>query len=321
MFQNFQLLARTPAVGNVGLPLVYRGLGRGERRRLATEALESVGLGHRLQHRPSQLSGGEQQRVAIARALVTEPAMLLADEPTGNLDSRSGEEVLELLARLHADRGVAVVVVTHDPGVAAGSAAGSPCATAAWRARRAGPVRLGEAVRVAWEALRANKLRSGLTMLGVVIGVASVVLLVSIGSGARDEVTSGSSRSAPTSCSWPPATCRSARPRACPGWGWRTCAGSATPSATRAGSRPPSPRARSPGSGPGGPPSTSRDDRDHPAGVRPQRGPGRVLQRRRRRDPPPGGRARRRPGREPVPRPRPGGQVDHRRRVASGSSA
>jgi putative ABC transport system ATP-binding protein len=119
VFQNFQLLARTSAVANVGLPLVYRGLGRGERRRLATETLESVGLGHRLQHRPSQLSGGEQQRVAIARALVTEPAMLLADEPTGNLDSRSGDEVLELLARLRDERGVAVVVVTHDQGVAA----------------------------------------------------------------------------------------------------------------------------------------------------------------------------------------------------------
>ena len=119
VFQSFQLLARTPAVANVGLPLVYRGLGRGERRQLATEALQSVGLGHRLQHRPSQLSGGEQQRVAIARALVTEPAMLLADEPTGNLDSRSGEEVLDLLGRLHAERGLAVVVVTHDREVAA----------------------------------------------------------------------------------------------------------------------------------------------------------------------------------------------------------
>ena len=104
VFQSFQLLARTAAVGNVGLPLVYRGLGRAERRRLATEALASVGLGHRLQHRPSQLSGGEQQRVAIARALVTEPAMLLADEPTGNLDSRSGEEVLDLLSRLRDGR-------------------------------------------------------------------------------------------------------------------------------------------------------------------------------------------------------------------------
>src|SRR4029450_6848394 len=125
VFQSFQLLARTPAVGNVGLPLGYRRLGRPARRRggtralhagrpgrrrLPTEALQSVGLGHRLQHRPSQLSGGEQQRVAIARALVTEPAMLLADEPTGNLDSRSGEEVLDLLGRLHAERGVAVVV-------------------------------------------------------------------------------------------------------------------------------------------------------------------------------------------------------------------
>jgi putative ABC transport system ATP-binding protein len=119
VFQNFQLLPRTSALGNVGLPLVYRGLGRAERRRRATEALEAVGLAQRLQHRPSQLSGGEQQRVAIARALAAEPAMLLADEPTGNLDSRSGEEVLELLARLRDERGVAVVVVTHDAGVAA----------------------------------------------------------------------------------------------------------------------------------------------------------------------------------------------------------
>ncbi len=119
VFQNFQLLPRTSALGNVGLPLVYRGLGRAERGRRATEALEAVGLAQRLQHRPSQLSGGEQQRVAIARALAAEPAMLLADEPTGNLDSRSGDEVLELLARLRAERGVAVVVVTHDAGVAA----------------------------------------------------------------------------------------------------------------------------------------------------------------------------------------------------------
>ncbi len=119
VFQNFQLLPRTTALGNVGLPLVYRGLSRAERRRRATEALEAVGLAQRLQHRPSQLSGGEQQRVAIARALAAEPAMLLADEPTGNLDSRSGEEVLDLLARLRAERGVAVVVVTHDAGVAA----------------------------------------------------------------------------------------------------------------------------------------------------------------------------------------------------------
>ena len=119
VFQNFQLLPRTTALGNVGLPLVYRGLSRAERHHRASEALAAVGLDHRLRHRPSQLSGGEQQRVAIARALAAEPAMLLADEPTGNLDSRSGEEVLELLARLRAERALAVVVVTHEAGVAA----------------------------------------------------------------------------------------------------------------------------------------------------------------------------------------------------------
>jgi putative ABC transport system ATP-binding protein len=118
VFQSFQLLPRTTALANVGLPLVYRGLGRVERRERAAQALEAVGLASRMGHRPSQLSGGEQQRVAIARALAAEPAMLLADEPTGNLDSQSGHEVLELLVRLRAERGVAMVVVTHDAGVA-----------------------------------------------------------------------------------------------------------------------------------------------------------------------------------------------------------
>ncbi len=119
VFQSFQLLARTTAVDNVALPLVYRGVGRGERRRRAIAALESVGLGSRLGHRPNQLSGGEQQRVAIARALVGEPRVLLADEPTGNLDSGSGAEVLAILERLNAERGTAVVVVTHDREIAA----------------------------------------------------------------------------------------------------------------------------------------------------------------------------------------------------------
>jgi putative ABC transport system ATP-binding protein len=118
VFQSFQLLPRTSAVDNVALPLVYRGVPRSERRARAVEALESVGLGHRLRHRPAQMSGGEQQRVAIARALVGEPTLLLADEPTGNLDTRSGADVLDLLGRLNADSGVAIIVVTHDAEVA-----------------------------------------------------------------------------------------------------------------------------------------------------------------------------------------------------------
>ena len=119
VFQSFQLLGRTTALDNVALPLVYRGVRRAERRERAEAALTAVGLGHRLGHRPGQLSGGEQQRVAIARALVGEPGLLLADEPTGNLDTGSGAEILALLDGLVRDRGVAVVVVTHDPEVAA----------------------------------------------------------------------------------------------------------------------------------------------------------------------------------------------------------
>ena len=119
VFQSFQLLTRTSALDNVGLPLVYRGVRKQERRERAAAALEAVGLGHRLGHRPGQLSGGEQQRVAIARALVGEPSLLLADEPTGNLDTRSGAEVMSILGRLNAERGVAVVVVTHEADVAA----------------------------------------------------------------------------------------------------------------------------------------------------------------------------------------------------------
>ena len=119
VFQSFQLLGRTTALDNVALPLVYRGVRRAERRERAEAALTAVGLGHRLGHRPGQLSGGEQQRVAIARALVGEPGLLLADEPTGNLDTASGAEIMALLDGLVRDRGVAVVVVTHDPDIAA----------------------------------------------------------------------------------------------------------------------------------------------------------------------------------------------------------
>lgn len=118
VFQSFHLLNRTTALDNVGLPLVYRGLGARDRRRRAQAVLERVGLGHRVGHRPNQLSGGEQQRVAIARALVTEPKVLLADEPTGNLDSVTGVAVLELLEELNRESGAALVIVTHDSEVA-----------------------------------------------------------------------------------------------------------------------------------------------------------------------------------------------------------
>jgi len=118
VFQSFQLLARTAAIDNVALPLLYRGVAKKERRERAAAALDAVGLGDRKGHKATELSGGEQQRVAIARALVGEPQLLLADEPTGNLDTRTGGEVMETLERLNAERGVAVVLVTHDRDIA-----------------------------------------------------------------------------------------------------------------------------------------------------------------------------------------------------------
>lgn len=117
VFQQFNLLPRTPAIVNVELPLIYRGTSKTEREKLAKEKLEQVGLGDKLKNRPSQLSGGQQQRVAIARALVTQPSLLLADEPTGNLDSKTGEAIIKLFKDLHAT-GITIVMVTHDPDVA-----------------------------------------------------------------------------------------------------------------------------------------------------------------------------------------------------------
>jgi ABC-type lipoprotein export system ATPase subunit len=118
VFQNFNLLARTPAVENVELPLLYALSGAANRRKRAVEALERVGVGDRLDHHPSQLSGGQQQRVAIARALVNEPSILLADEPTGNLDSRTSQDVMELFRELNDKNGITVILVTHEQDVA-----------------------------------------------------------------------------------------------------------------------------------------------------------------------------------------------------------
>ncbi len=117
VFQQFNLLGKLTAYENVELPLIYQGIPSGERKGLVTEALERVGLKDRMKHRPSELSGGQQQRVAIARALSTKPALILADEPTGNLDSKSGREVMEMLRELH-EQGNTVLLITHDGRVA-----------------------------------------------------------------------------------------------------------------------------------------------------------------------------------------------------------
>lgn len=118
VFQSFNLLSRASALKNVMQPLVYRGIPRAERKRLASIALEKVGLGDRLDSRPNQMSGGQRQRVAIARALIGNPAILLADEPTGNLDSKTSQEIMTLIDQLH-DKGQTIIMVTHEPDIAA----------------------------------------------------------------------------------------------------------------------------------------------------------------------------------------------------------
>ena len=200
-FQSYNLLARATALANVEVPLVYAGIDRAQRHARAAEVLAEVGLADRLHHLPSQLSGGQQQRVAIARALVNKPQLILADEPTGTLDSKTGHEIMALFGRLNeaASRsswspttrsvaGFARRVISLKDGymvddrVARGRQP-SP--------RPAGPSPTGagvnylDALRSAVDAIRGNALRSLLTMLGIVIGVAAVIIVVAIGSGAR----------------------------------------------------------------------------------------------------------------------------------------
>ncbi len=215
VFQNFNLLARTSAIENVELPLFYSAWSEGSEHR-AEELIKMVGLGGRERNHPNQLSGGQQQRVAIARALINQPSILLADEPTGNLDSTNSAEIMEIITRLNRDRGITIILVTHDPDIAAyadrivtfrdgqvlsdvrkehpetapenrplvaeaASVEEHPAAQEAWVF---GSMALSAAAR----ALKRNKLRAALTMLGIFIGVAAVIAMVAVGDGARESV-------------------------------------------------------------------------------------------------------------------------------------
>ncbi len=218
VFQTFNLLPRTSALENVIMPLSYTAahLSDREGRQRAADLLQRVGLGERLDHEPSQLSGGQQQRVAIARALINNPSILFADEPTGNLDSKTSEEVLELFRRLNEEEGVTIILVTHDANVArsakriiritdgmveaeepqtqkaqGGQVGASPPAGSEVAAKlRSGLawLRLQWMVRTALHGLSRNVMRAALTTLGIVIGVAAVIAMMEIGSGSSSAI-------------------------------------------------------------------------------------------------------------------------------------
>ena len=225
VFQSFNLLARTSALENVVLPLLYGAaaeLTSSERNDRGREMLASVGLADRARNMPNQLSGGQQQRVALARALINHPAVLLADEPTGNLDTRTSHEIMEIIRRLNREQGVTVVVVTHEPDIAAYAdrvitmrdgrilsdehqvavvtpdhADTGATAAAAAKVDNTAPPGETSGLRVAFlsmivsasmQALARNKLRSALTMLGVFIGVAALIAMVAVGDGASAAV-------------------------------------------------------------------------------------------------------------------------------------
>ncbi len=207
IFQRYNLLSSVSASENVELPAVYAGLNLAERREKAAALLDTLGLGERKNYKPGQLSGGQQQRVAVARALVNDAEVVLADEPTGALDSGSSNELLTLLESMHAS-GRTIILITHDAKVAArakrvieirdgkiisdtGSAHRETGDAPIYRQERKGPspiVQVIESVKMAFRSLRSNLFRTSLTLLGVVIGVSAVVAMLAIGEGSRSEV-------------------------------------------------------------------------------------------------------------------------------------
>lgn len=207
VFQRYNLLATVSAAENVELPAIYAGMAQEERRQRAKSLLAKLGLGERTDHRPNQLSGGQQQRVSIARALMNDAEVILADEPTGALDSRSGAEVMALLKQLHSE-GRTIILITHDASVAEHAerivhikdgrivddsgvkrlVADKPAGRVPTAAHANWFDDLEEAVKMAMRSLRANKFRSALTLLGVMIGVAAVVTMLAIGNGSKEAV-------------------------------------------------------------------------------------------------------------------------------------